>query len=367
MTTALTTTLVVMLLAAGEPPSVGVMDFAANGASAELTSAASGLTTHELERLGVFRVFSSETLRVVLGVERQRALLGCEDCSGASLTDMSNFQYVLTGKVTAVGKAGPWTLVMTLLEVGKPQPVSSVTATAATEAALLGEVGPATIRLVGKLLAGRQGQLLVTTHEVGAAVKIDDTQVGTTPLPVQSLSAGPHLVSVEKEGFSAVRKEIRIQPDELGELQVGLVPSPDTIERYESAASRTRILAWVATGLSVAGTGLFVGGQIAAGNLYGSPNVAGTFEFHRAALLAGKEVEGDVNHRSAANQLKSEIELWQTLSWVGAGVGVAGAIAATVLFVIGDEPGRYDAFRSAGGVTLQLAPGLGGAAVVGTF
>lgn len=367
MTTALTTTLLLSLFAAAEPPTVGVMDFAANGASPELASAASSLTTHELERLGVFRVFSSETLRVVLGVERQRALLGCEDCSGSGLGDVTHFQYVVTGKVTRLGKTGPWTLSVTLLEVGSPQPVSSVTASGATEAALLAEVGPAIVKLVGKLLSGRQGQLLVSSSEVGATVKIDDTQVGTTPLPVQSVAAGPHLVSVEKAGFAAVRREVRVQPDELSEAQVALVPSPDTIEAYEAAANRTRVLAWVATSVAVAGAGLFVGGQIAAGNLYGTPNVAGTFEYHRAALLAGKETEGEVDHRSAANELKTDIQLWQTLSWVGAGVAVAGALTATVLFIVGDEPGRYDAYQRTSGVTVHLVPGLGGAALVGSF
>ncbi|MCC6335142.1 MAG: PEGA domain-containing protein [Myxococcales bacterium] len=377
MTTALTTTLLLALLgadpqpAASAQPRVGVMDFAVGGgASADLAAAASSLATHELERLGVFQVFSSETIRVVLGVDRQRQLLGCEDCSAESLSDISNFQYVVTGKVTRAGsgKDAPYTLMMSLLGVGSPQPLSSVQATAKGEAALLAEVAPSCTKLMGKLLAGRQGQLVVHSSEVGADVKIDDTQVGTAPLDgPRSLAAGPHLVSVEKDGYQAIRREVRIAPDTLSEESFRLVPSPDTIAAYEARATRMRILAWISTGLAVAGGGLFVGGQVAAANLYGSPNVKGTFEYHRSALLAGIEVEGDVNHRAEAQALKSQIQTWQTLSWVGAGVAVAGALGAAVLFVLGDPPGKYDAYTSNTGVALQLVPGPAGAALVGSF
>jgi hypothetical protein len=370
MTTALTTTLLFSLLGADpRPPAVGVMDFAAVGSSPELASAASAMAAQELERLGVFRVVSADAIRVVLGVERQRRLLGCDDCSGESLADVQNFEFVVTGKVARAGTAkdSPFTLMMSLLPVGSPRPLSSVQATAPNEAALLSEVAPSATKLMGKLLSGRQGRLVLYSSEVGAAVKVDDTQVGTTPLDgPQTLAAGPHLVSVEKDGFSAVRREVRIAPDGVSEETFHLVPSPDTIAAYESRATRLRILAWVSTGVAVAGGGLFIGGQIAAANLYGSPNVEGTFEYHRAALLAGVEVEGDVNHRSEAEALKSQIQTWQTLSWVGAGVAVAGALGATALFVLGDPPGKYDAYTSSG-VTLQLVPGLGSATLVGSF
>ncbi|MEW5738273.1 MAG: PEGA domain-containing protein [Myxococcota bacterium] len=371
MTTALTTTLLLSLLGAEpKPPSVGVMDFAAVGASPELATATSALAAQELERLGVFRVVSAETIRVVLGVERQRRLLGCDDCSGESLSDVQNFEFVVTGKVARAGAAkdAPFTLMMSLLPVGSPRPLASVQATAPNEAALLAEVAPSATKLMGKLLEGRQGRLVVLSSEVGAAVKIDDTQVGTTPLdgPL-TLAGGPHLVSVEKDGFSAVRREVRIAPDALSEETFRLVPSPDTIAAYEARATRMRILAWVSTGVAVAGGGLFIGGQIAAANLYGSPNVKGTFEYHRSALLAGIEEEDGVNHRTEAQQLKSQIQTWQTLSWVGAGVAVAGALGATVLFVLGDPPGKYDAYTSSGAVSLQVVPSLGGATLVGTF
>lgn len=369
----MTTFLLLTLLSAAPPPSVGVMDFAAQGASPELTAATCSLAAHELERLGTFKVSSAEMTRFILGVERQRQLLGCEDCSGSALSDLTSLEYLVTGRLARAGegKGARYVLLVTLLKTGSSAPLSSVRAEATGEEALLQEVGPSMVKLVGKLLEGRQGALVVTSTEVGAAVKVDDTQVGTTPLPGKlPLAAGPHLVSVEKDGFSAVRKEVRIAADQVSEEAVRLVPSPDTIRAYESRATSLRVLAWVATGLAVAGVGTAVGAGLYGSQLYGSPTAPGTFEYHRAFLQQGLETSDGVDHRAAANELKSQLELTQTLTWVGAGAAAAGALGATVLFVVGDPPGRYDAFREVkveAKPTVSVAPTLGGLMAFGRF
>lgn len=366
--------LLAVALTAAPPPGLAVMDFAVDGASPELASATNGLVAHELERLGVFRVTSSETTRVILGVERQRQLLGCEDCSTTSLSDLTSFQYLVTGKLSRTGtpKAPTYLLLMTLLQVGSSAPLSSVRLEAKGEEKLLQELAPHVIKLVGKLTADRQGPLVVAASEAGAAVKIDDTQVGTTPLPGRLLvGAGPHLLTVEKEGFTAVKKEVRIAPESIVDEYVRLVPSPDTIEAYQARATRMRVLAWVSTGLAVAGVGALVGGTLRAEQLYGDVGSVGTFQWHRAALLAGNEsqtIDGVlVDHRAAAGAMKADIETWQTVAWIGLGTAAAGALAATVFFVIGDPPGKYDAYRAQPAVTLSLTPGLGGAVLSGTF
>ena len=47
------------------------MDFAPNGASKELTSAASGKAANEIDRLGVFSIITSEAIRDMLAFEKQ--------------------------------------------------------------------------------------------------------------------------------------------------------------------------------------------------------------------------------------------------------------------------------------------------------
>lgn len=361
-------TVLLVLGAAESMPGVAVMDFASQGASQELAAASSSLVAHELEKLGTFRVTSAEMTRALLGAERQRQLIGCENCSGSVMSELTSFEYIVTGKVSKVGsgKSAELSLILTMLKVGEASPASSARASATSEEKLLLEAGPTAVKLVGKLLQGRQGALVVTANETGAAVKVDDSTLGTTPLKARlPLAAGPHYLSVEKNGFTAFRKDIRVAPDEVTTEDVRLVPSPDTAAEYEKNAKRLRVLAYVATGVAVAGAATFAVAQVRSTAIYGDPTTPGTFQFHRAALLRGVETEDGVDHRTEANALKAQLETWQAVSWVGIGATIVGAAAAVVLFVVGDPPGKYEAFGNK--VAVQLLAGPGGVGLAGAF
>ena len=168
------------------------------------------------------------------------------------------FEYVLTGKVNRVEGRGStptqFTLAMSLLDTRTGAQLGSVVENAPSEAELVSRVHNAVLKLVGKVLKGRTGTLVVSVTEAGAAVKVDDTLLGVTPLNGQlSLSAGPHLLSVEKKGFITAQKEVRIAPDKMVEEQVTLTPSPDFIKDYEASASHMRIGAWTASAVAVVG------------------------------------------------------------------------------------------------------------------
>jgi hypothetical protein len=350
-------TALLLLTVSAELPRVGVMDFQADGASADVAQALSTIVAQELERLQLFRVSSSQATRVMLGIERQRQLLGCDSCSTSSVSEVAEFDFVITGKL--VKTKSDVTLLLTLLPVGSNKPASSSRVTAESDSKLLGEAGPAAVKLVGKMLEGKQGSTLVTSSEAGAAVKVDDTQVGTTPLPGPlKLAGGPHLVSVEKEGFTVSRREVKVVPDQLSEQHFTLVPSPDTIKEYESRAGSTRILAWGTAGLAVVGVGLFAAGQVAADSIYGAVNTPGTFLYHQAALTAGREtdlsIDGKViNHRLRATETANAVQTWQAVSIASLIVGGAAAVTSVVLFVIGAPPEKYEAFHAQLGVTLN--------------
>lgn len=353
----------VLLVAGAATPGIGVMDFAAEGgASADLASALSTVVTQELERLDVFRVTSSQTTRVMLGVERQRQMLGCENCSGEGLTDLANFDFILSGKV--VKSSGQLRLFLSLIPVGSSKASSSTQVSAANDSKLLFEAGPAVVKLVGKMLAGKQGLAVVTSSEAGAAVKVDDTQVGTTPLPAPlKLAGGPHFVSVEKDGYTASRRDIRVTPDQVTEAHFTLAPSPDTITAYEARTGRTRTLAYVAGGLAVVGLGVFIAGELRADHLYGSATSPGSFLYHQAALTNGIETENGIDHRQLANELKGAVETWQIVSITSLAVGAAAAITSVVLFILGEPPDKYSAFHAG----VMLSPGSAGFSLAGVF
>ncbi len=364
------TSVLALVLAAGAAgaeetqPRLGVFDFQANGVSREAASALTGVAANELQRLGVFKVVTSEMIRELLSLERQKQLVGCQGESCASeIASTIGMDFLVTGKVSKVGGGRgipvSYSVELTLLRVKTSTREGSDIQMGQSEADLMGKVNRSVLKLVSKILQGRTGALVVTASERGASVKVDDTLVGTTPLMGKlSLAAGPHLLMVEKEGFVAVQKEVRIQADQTVEETVSLVPSPDFIAHYERSQARMRLGAYIATGASAAGVATFVAFQARANGLYGTPNQQGTFDYYRTKVVAGQEVEGDVDNRQQATALKGQIESSQVLSYVGLGVAAAAAVTAGYFWIAGDDPNRYGKYR-------EIRVSLGGAPLPG--
>ena len=352
---------------AEENPRLGVFDFQANGASQQLAAATSGVVANTLQRLELFRVTTSDAIRELVALERQKQIMGCPNNSCVSTLAASlGVDYLVTGKVShlAGSKDMPstYTLELTLLHVQQGSRESSAIETALSEAELMAKVEKATHKLVAKILNARSGSLLVNVSETGASVKLDDTLVGTTPLAGRlEVPGGPHLLAVEKKGFVTVQKEVRVQSNRFTEEQVTLIPSPDFIRDYEAGATRMRIGAYLSTGVAVAGLAAAGVMQYQATLLYGGPDVEGTFAYHRAKLLAGIETEGEVDHRQAASSLKAQIESAQRFSYIGAGAGALGAALGAFFWIAGDDPGRYSRFKKTPAPAVALTPTPGGA------
>jgi hypothetical protein len=360
-------------LAAAQPkPRIALLDFTANGASKELASAAGGVAANELDRLGAFHVVTSEAIRSMLAFEKQRQMLGCTDAGCmAELGGALGVDWLVTGKVTRLPPAGgvpeTLTLELTLTSVKKAQREGSVIETARSEAELMGRAGKAAQRLVQRVLAGRTGRLVVSSAETGAVVKLDDQVKGTTPLRGGLvLPAGPHALVVEKQGFVSFQKDVQIEAGKVIDERATLVPSPDFVRAYESRQRKLRAGAWISTGVAAAGLATAAILQATAARLYGSESTPGTFLYDRRRLQDGIEVEGGVNLRGEAASLRSRIETRQTWSYVAGGVGAAAAVAATWLWIAGDDPGRYAGFAEPG-ARLEVTPAPGGAVAALAF
>jgi len=289
----------------------------------------------------------------MLAFEKQRQMLGCAD-SGciAEIGGALGVDYLVSGKVSrlAASKDAPesFTLEMTLSSVRKGQREGSVIETGRSEADLIAKVGRSVQRLVSKILAGRSGSLVVTSTEAGAVVKLDEQVKGTTPLGGQiAVPSGPHTLTVEKQGFVAFQKEIQIQPAKVTEERVALVPSPDFIKDYQSRQKKVRLGAWISTGVAAAGLVGAVLLQVDANRVYGTESTPGTFLYARRKLLDGTETDPvtGVDYRAQASSLKSKVSQRETFSYVSAGVAGAATVAATWLWIVGDDPARYDRYR----------------------
>ncbi len=368
------------LLAAASPvvasaqakPKIAVLDFAANGASKELASAAGGVAANELDRMQTFQIVTADAIRNMLAFEKQRQMLGCADAGCmAEIGGALGVDWLVSGKVTKLGASAgipeTFSLDLTLTNVKKAQREGSVIETARTETELVQKTGKAAQKLVAKILAGRTGRLVVSIAESGAVVKVDDQAKGTTPIKgALSLPAGPHTLTVEKKGFVSYQKDVQVESGKVVEEHVTLVPSPDFVKDYESRQKKIRLGAWISTGVAVAGIATAVALQVNANSLYGNESTPGTFLYDRARLQAGVEVQGGVDLRAEANKLKSDIETRQTMSYVAMGLGGVAAIAATYFWIAGEDPNRYSGFVEPA-ARLDVAPLPGGALASATF
>lgn len=358
--------------AEGAPPHIAVFDFQANGASPQLANALTGSVANELQRLGAFRVITGDAIRSVLAADRQRQLLGCDSSECISdITGALEMDYLLTGKVSRVnGSNGRATFTLELALINKKTAAreGSDVQQSNTEAGLISQSTTALMKTMKGLLAARSGSLLLAASEAGATVKLDDVVVGTTPLPgTLAVPAGPHMVRVEKEGFVAFQRELRVGPNETVETNVTMVPSNDFIQSYRATQSKLRFGAWASTTVALLGVGAAGYFNYKADQTYGSVSRPGTFAFHRELLRQGVESDESGDHRAETTRLRTEIQNNQRLMMISAGAAAVGAVAAVTFFVVGDDPGHYDRFMAVEKVGAVVTPDGASGAVSFSF
>jgi hypothetical protein len=129
--------------ALAEPPSVAVIDFEVVGGDARLGSVYSERLASNLEDRGV-KVITQQTIRSVLSMERQKALLGCSDDASSCLMELAGAlgsTYLMLGQVAKVGSSYTVNVRAVLARSGTT--VSSTSKTVAAEEASLGVVSDA--------------------------------------------------------------------------------------------------------------------------------------------------------------------------------------------------------------------------------
>ncbi len=135
----LTAVLVSTVLAA-EKPKLAVLDVQPVGAKTEEAVALGEAMAQELSRRGFFDVISSSEIRTLLGVERQKQLLGCGDSScTAELSGALGARFVLQSTLTRLGDSLQLSLQM--LDTAKSQ-TQARSVRIARDVKQLGEVLP---------------------------------------------------------------------------------------------------------------------------------------------------------------------------------------------------------------------------------
>ena len=115
--------LLIALLARATPPEpvpvshtvlIAVPDLVPLGVSSELAQNLTAVITAELARYDGVRAISSREMTVLLGVERQKAMVGCEnDACVSQLADALGAEKILTGQLGLIEKSMVFTLQLT--------------------------------------------------------------------------------------------------------------------------------------------------------------------------------------------------------------------------------------------------------------
>ncbi|MFT3711121.1 MAG: hypothetical protein QM817_26125 [Archangium sp.] len=112
-----------MAVLAAEKPKLAVLDVAAVGVDQAQASALGNAMAAELDRRGFFEIISANDIRTLLGVERQKELLGCGDSNcTAELSGAIGARFVLQATLTKLGNS--MQLSIQMLDTSKAQAVA---------------------------------------------------------------------------------------------------------------------------------------------------------------------------------------------------------------------------------------------------
>ncbi|HEY0883186.1 MAG TPA: hypothetical protein VGD87_16740 [Archangium sp.] len=117
------TTLLLTAVLAADKPRLAVLDVQAVGAEPAQAVALGEAISQELDKRGFFQVMTARDVRTLLGVERQRQLLGCTetDCT-AELAGALGSRFVLQSTLTRLGET--FQLSVQMLDSEKAQSVA---------------------------------------------------------------------------------------------------------------------------------------------------------------------------------------------------------------------------------------------------
>lgn len=238
----------VALLGATDKPKLAVLDVQAVGVAPEAAVALGDAMTQELSRRGFFEVISSNDIRTLLGVERQKQLLGCEESScTAELSGALGARFVLQSSLTRLGTT--LQLSVQMMDTSKAQTVARAVRLAADVKALADQLPWSLAEATGTPSPPAPSKALPWTLIGVGAVAF----AGGGVLGVDALSRERAMrAEFEKQGETGIYRTKQTYQDEL-----------DAISRNKSVALLGLALGAVGIGVGVAIFPKESGGRVA--------------------------------------------------------------------------------------------------------
>jgi hypothetical protein len=312
---------------------IRILTMAPEGAPAELGAALSTVLAQSLADLGPFAAVAQAELTSMLDIEAQQQAAGCTDSTNcvAEVVGAVGADYYVSGRLVVADEL--YVLQLLLTDTKKAQVVARESRDIQGKAALFDAARGAVRVLVQGLLAGRAGSLVIVASEPGATIAIDRRTVGVSPLPAQTLGAGTHTVTAEKDGFISAAIDVTVVQDEVTTSALTLRPSPQYRAEYESNAWSLRIAA-AALGAGGVLAGLVAGGLWLLASSTADDVRSRTEAYNAGAIRPREEFEGI----QAARQTVGGLEV---ATLVSGGVAIVLLGGGASLFLAGPDPGRY--------------------------
>lgn len=327
---------------------IAVMELAARGVDPTAAAALGTEVSNTLSELRVFRVITREDIKRMLQLEETR-----QQCTGeadaaclAEIGGALGVDFLVYGEIAKVAETYSTSLV--LLDIGRAEARNRTNVKVDELGQLLEETARATRRLVQPLLSDKRGYLVVDTRESGASVQVDGKLVGITPLAGRlELPMGPHEVVVEKEGFLVWARTVDLEPGQATVAPVALVPSETFVADYVRSAKTVRTAAWATAGGSVLLLGTSLVLSLIADARFDDLSSRGWLTRDPAGCAQVGAAGGDAcpTPLGLQNGVLGEVDAIETTDTVALTALVVGGLAgvvSTVLFLAGDDPGRYE-------------------------
>ncbi len=292
---------------------LAVLKITAQGAPADVAETLTNVVTEQAGRTPGFSAISQAELSSLLGVERQKQLLGCGDQSClAEIGGALGARLVLSGSLGKVGES--YILQLQLLDTQKAQIRDRESRTITGQQS---ELITAARDLTNRVLTGKPldttGKIKFAITPSGAKVVVDGKLVGTAPLdaPVV-LEQGTHRVHVEADGYVPFDAALDAVASQTLFNSIDLVSTAPLVSgsRHGTQAA----LGWAAIGIGLAAAAAGITCGVIANKDYNSYQSA-------QYRLGSPDLAGAVQDRNNTQTFATAANI----SYLGAGVfGIIG-------------------------------------------
>jgi hypothetical protein len=232
-------------------------------------------------------------------------------------------------------------------------------------------------------LATSGGSLALDVDQTQAVVLVDGRSQGVYAAPLR-LAPGPHRLIVERGDFEPVERDVVIEPGRTLTVRLFLEPTPDYRARYVAHARSQRTWGLVSAigGLVAASAGVVLVAYDAEQRSDGSSTLSSL----QAQSAKNSNMACDPGQRAstytqrcvvptaAANAKIDDANTRDYGGWAAVAVGAAGVALGVTLYVLSDDPHRFDrrdpapgASASRAPLSLWATPDGGGLSVAGAF